>query len=62
VNRTTTSCFLSLDKFKLHVNCLPYFFKIQIHLGDSALVIEVERDCTIYGDELKFGGGKVKSF
>jgi len=31
----------------------------KIHLGDSALVIEVEKDCTIYGDELKFGGGKV---
>ena len=31
----------------------------QVHLGDSALVIEVERDFTVYGDELKFGGGKV---
>lgn len=32
----------------------------QVHLGDSALIIEVEKDYTVYGDELKFGGGKVK--
>ena len=32
----------------------------QVHLGDSALIIEVEQDYTVYGDELKFGGGKVK--
>ena len=31
----------------------------QVYLGDSALIIEVERDFTVYGDELKFGGGKV---
>lgn len=31
----------------------------RIRLGDSALWIEVERDMTIYGDECKFGGGKV---
>ena len=30
-----------------------------MHLGDSSLVIEVEKDYTVYGDELKFGGGKV---
>lgn len=34
-------------------------FIFQICLGDSTLVIEVERDYTVYGDELKFGGGKV---
>jgi urease subunit alpha len=31
----------------------------RIRLGDSALVIEVERDFTTYGEEVKFGGGKV---
>ena len=31
----------------------------RIRLADTALVIEVERDCTTYGEEVKFGGGKV---
>ena len=31
----------------------------RVRLGDTALVVEVERDATIYGDEVKFGGGKV---
>ena len=31
----------------------------RIRLGDTELLIEVERDCTTYGDEVKFGGGKV---
>ena len=31
----------------------------RVRLGDTALVIEVERDLTIYGEEVKFGGGKV---
>jgi urease subunit alpha len=31
----------------------------RIALGDTGLVIEVERDLTSYGDECKFGGGKV---
>ena len=31
----------------------------RVRLGDTALVIEVEDDKTIYGDEVKFGGGKV---
>ncbi|MDR1713697.1 MAG: urease subunit alpha, partial [Coriobacteriales bacterium] len=30
----------------------------RIHLGDTGLVIEVEKDYTCYGDEIKFGGGK----
>lgn len=29
-----------------------------VHLGDTGLMIEVERDFTVYGDECKFGGGK----
>jgi len=31
----------------------------RVRLGDTALIIEVEDDRTIYGDEVKFGGGKV---
>ena len=31
----------------------------RIRLADTALFIEVERDLTLYGEEVKFGGGKV---
>ena len=31
----------------------------RVRLGDTALWIQVEDDKTIYGDEVKFGGGKV---
>ncbi|MBQ0823907.1 urease subunit alpha [Microvirga terrae] len=31
----------------------------RIRLADTALVIEVEKDFTTYGEEVKFGGGKV---
>ncbi len=31
----------------------------RVRLGDTALWIEVERDHTLYGEEVKFGGGKV---
>jgi len=31
----------------------------RIRLADTELLIEVEQDYTIYGDEVKFGGGKV---
>lgn len=31
----------------------------RIRLADTDLIIEVERDYTTYGDEVKFGGGKV---
>jgi urease subunit alpha len=31
----------------------------RVRLADTDLVAEVERDCTTYGDECKFGGGKV---
>ena len=30
-----------------------------VRLGDTNLVLEVEQDHTVYGDECKFGGGKV---
>ena len=31
----------------------------RLRLADTALVVEVEHDFTIYGEEVKFGGGKV---
>ncbi|WP_170341544.1 urease subunit alpha [Ruegeria arenilitoris] len=31
----------------------------KVRLADTDLIIEVERDLTIYGEEVKFGGGKV---
>ena len=31
----------------------------RVRLADTALVIEVEEDRTVYGEEVKFGGGKV---
>src|SRR3954471_1265122 len=31
----------------------------KVRLGDTSLILEVERDHTVYGDECKFGGGKV---
>jgi urease subunit alpha len=31
----------------------------RVKLGDTTLALQVERDCTFYGDECKFGGGKV---
>src|ERR1700734_2774879 len=31
----------------------------RVRLADTALIIEVEKDFTVYGEEVKFGGGKV---
>jgi urease subunit alpha len=31
----------------------------RVRLADTELLIEVERDFTTYGEEVKFGGGKV---
>ena len=31
----------------------------RVRLADTELFIEVERDLTVYGEEVKFGGGKV---
>ena len=31
----------------------------RVRLGDTDLIIQIERDHTIYGEEVKFGGGKV---
>src|SRR5580692_592228 len=31
----------------------------RVRLADTELIVEVERDHTVYGDEITFGGGKV---
>ena len=31
----------------------------RVRLADTELIVEVERDYTVYGEEVKFGGGKV---
>jgi urease subunit alpha len=31
----------------------------RVRLADSDLIVQVERDLTVYGEEVKFGGGKV---
>jgi len=31
----------------------------RVRLGDTALILEIEQDHAVYGDECKFGGGKV---
>src|SRR5882762_4061480 len=31
----------------------------KVRLADTDLVVEVEKDFTVYGEEVKFGGGKV---
>lgn len=31
----------------------------KLRLGDTSLILEVENDAAVYGDECKFGGGKV---
>ena len=33
--------------------------KVLTRLADTDLIVEVEKDFTVYGDEVKFGGGKV---
>ncbi|MCY4359163.1 MAG: urease subunit alpha, partial [Cyanobacteria bacterium MAG APA_bin_95] len=31
----------------------------RLRLADTDLILEVEKDCCVYGEEVKFGGGKV---
>ena len=31
----------------------------RVRLADTVLIVEVEKDYTVYGEEVKFGGGKV---
>src|SRR6188508_2800498 len=48
----------------LHINRIKYANMYgpttgdKVRLGDTDLIIEVEKDHTVYGDESKFGGGK----
>ena len=30
----------------------------KVRLGDTSLILQVEKDFAVYGDECKFGGGK----
>jgi urease subunit alpha len=39
--------------------CLDLTVGDQVRLADTNLWVEVEKDFTIYGEEVKFGGGKV---
>ena len=34
----------------------------KVRLADTNLIIEIEKDFTTYGDEVKFGGGTVSDF
>ena len=48
----------------LHINRIKYANMYgptvgdKVRLGDTGLIIEIERDFAVYGDEAKFGGGK----
>ncbi|HTB52454.1 MAG TPA: urease subunit alpha [Ferruginibacter sp.] len=48
----------------LHINRIKYANMYgpttgdKMRLGDTELLIEIEKDYTVYGDEAKFGGGK----
>ena len=48
----------------LHINRIKYANMYgptsgdKVRLGDTDLLIEIEKDFTVYGDESKFGGGK----
>ena len=48
----------------LHINRIKYANMYgpttgdKVRLGDTDLIIEVEKDHTVYGEENKFGGGK----
>ncbi len=48
----------------LHINRIKYANMYgpttsdKVRLGDTNLIIEVEKDYTVYGEENKFGGGK----
>ncbi|CAH7682677.1 hypothetical protein BY996DRAFT_4575070 [Phakopsora pachyrhizi] len=52
-----------LDGFEMTREAYAYMFGPttgdKVRLGDTSLWVEVEKDFTNYGDEIKFGGGKV---
>ncbi len=39
--------------------CLAQRLATRVRLADTDIIIEVEKDYTTYGEEVKFGGGKV---
>jgi len=48
---------LSINRIK-YANMFGPTTGDQVRLGDTDLIIEIEKDYTVYGDEGKFGGGK----
>ncbi|HEY0056361.1 MAG TPA: urease subunit alpha [Pedobacter sp.] len=48
---------LSINRIK-YVNMFGPTTGDKLRLGDTDLIIEIEKDYTVYGDEGKFGGGK----
>nr|XP_042895442.1 urease subunit alpha [Parasteatoda tepidariorum] len=55
--------FLPVDSYLLsrynYMNMYGPTVGDKVRLGDMNLIIEIERDFTVYGDECTFGGGKV---
>src|SRR6476620_8421910 len=48
---------LSINRIK-YANMFGPTTGDRVRLADTDLVMEIERDFTVYGDESKFGGGK----
>lgn len=48
---------LSIDKLK-YANLYGPTTGDKVRLGDTELIVEIEKDYTEYGEEVKFGGGK----
>ncbi len=48
-----------IDRARLCRRCTARPTGDRVRLADTELIIEVEHDHTIYGEEVKFGGGKV---
>ncbi len=43
---------------KKYANLLGPTVGDKVRLGDTSLIVEIEKDFAVYGDEVKFGGGK----
>ena len=50
---------VSKDKRSVYADMFGPTTGDRVRLADTDLIIEVEKDFTIYGEEVKFGGGKV---
>jgi urease subunit alpha len=48
-----------ISRQRLRRDVRPHHRRSRLRLADTELWVEVEKDFTIYGDEVKFGGGKV---